>query len=44
MKTMKGNYLCVICKNRFWDEVDVPDGYDEVISICKKCAEASQQI
>jgi len=37
LKTIKGNFLCTICKTRFWDEVKTPDEVTGFISICLDC-------
>ena len=34
---IKGNFVCVICGDRFWDELDLPDDYGTCISFCLDC-------
>ena len=34
---IKGNVTCAMCKNKFWDEIELPEGYRLGTSFCKEC-------
>jgi len=37
MRLIKGHFLCLLCKTRFWDEVEAPDEATHSISFCLDC-------